>query len=124
MAVTYTNRKGTTYSLCRGVTKTGKTRYFFAREPVNEPVEKVPEGYEISESVNGVVSLAKVRSALAEHRPLDFNQSMPSWTTHLTSRIRITNTRSPKLWYFEKARRYDAPSSTVLLVFFIFFICS
>ncbi len=64
MAVTYTNRKGTTYFVCRGVTKTGKTRYFFAREPVNEPVEKVPEGYEISESVNGVVSLAKVRPAL------------------------------------------------------------
>ena len=64
MAVTYTNRKGTTYSLCRGVTKTGKTRYFFSREPVNEPVEKVPEGYEISESVNGIVSLAKVRPAL------------------------------------------------------------
>jgi len=64
MAVTYTNRKGKTYFLCRGVTKTGKTRYFFAREPQNEPVEKVPEGYEISESVNGVVSLVKVRPAL------------------------------------------------------------
>jgi hypothetical protein len=64
MAVTYTNRKGTTYFLCRGVTETGKTRYFFAREPVNEPVEKVPEGYEISESVNGIVSLVKTRPAL------------------------------------------------------------
>jgi hypothetical protein len=64
MAVTYTNRKGTTYFLCRGVAKTGKTRYFFAREPVNEPVEKVPEGYEISESVNGIVSLVKARPAL------------------------------------------------------------
>jgi hypothetical protein len=64
MAVTYTNRKGVTYFLCRGVTKTGKTRYFFAREPGNDPVEKVPEGYEISESVNGIVSLVKTRPAL------------------------------------------------------------
>jgi hypothetical protein len=64
MTVTYTNRKSTTYFLCRGVSKTGKTRYFFAREPVGEPVEEVPEGYEISESVNGVVSLAKIRPAL------------------------------------------------------------
>jgi hypothetical protein len=64
MAVTYTNRKGTMYFLCRGITKTGKARYFFAREPVNEPVEMVPEGYEISESVNGVVSLVKARPAL------------------------------------------------------------
>ena len=64
MALTYTNRKGTTYFICRGATKTGKARYFFAREPENEPVEKVPQGYEISESVNGVVSLVKAQPAL------------------------------------------------------------
>jgi hypothetical protein len=59
--ITYTNRKNVTYTLCKGVTKTGKPRYFFAREPQGEPVEAIPEGYEIRESVNGVVSLAKVR---------------------------------------------------------------
>lgn len=59
--ITYTNRKGVTYTLCKGVTKTGKRRYFFAREPQGEPVEAIPEGYEIRESVNGVVSLAKMR---------------------------------------------------------------
>lgn len=64
MAVTYTNRKGVTYFLCRGVTKTGKTCYFFAREPRDEPVEKIPDGYEISESVDGVVSLVKAQPAL------------------------------------------------------------
>jgi hypothetical protein len=66
MTVTYTNGKGVTYFLCRGVPKTGKTRYFFAREPVGEPVEKIPEGYEISESVNGVVSLVKARPVLLQ----------------------------------------------------------
>jgi hypothetical protein len=60
--VTYTNRKGKTYYLCRGVTKTGKPRYYFATEPKGEPAEEVPEGYEIRESVNGVVSLAKKRA--------------------------------------------------------------
>jgi len=59
MPVTYINRKGTTYYLCKGITKTGKPRYFFAREPKGEPVEEVPAGYRISESVNGVVSLAR-----------------------------------------------------------------
>ena len=59
--ITYTNRKGVTYTLCKGVTKTGKPRYFFARDLRGEPVEAIPEGYEIRESVNGVVSLAKVR---------------------------------------------------------------
>jgi hypothetical protein len=59
--ITYTNRKDVTYTLCKGSTKTGKSRYFFAREPQGESVEAIPEGYEIRESVNGVVSLAKVR---------------------------------------------------------------
>lgn len=63
MPVTYTNRKGSTYYLCRGRTKTGKPRYYFAREPGDEPVAKIPEGWEIRESVNGVVTLAKKRPA-------------------------------------------------------------
>jgi hypothetical protein len=61
MPITYTNRKGITYYLCRGVTKTGKPRYYFAREPKGEPVEQIPEGFKISESVNGRVSLIKDR---------------------------------------------------------------
>jgi hypothetical protein len=36
MPITYTNRKGVTYHLCRGVTKTGKPRYYFAREPKSD----------------------------------------------------------------------------------------
>jgi hypothetical protein len=61
MPITYTNRKGFTYTLCRGTTKTGKPRYTFSREPKDEPVEQIPEGYAISESVNGIVSLSKER---------------------------------------------------------------
>ena len=63
MPVTYTNRKSVTYYLCRGVTKTGKPRYYFARQPKGEPVEEIPERWKISESVNGVVSLVKDRPA-------------------------------------------------------------
>jgi len=61
MPVTHTNRKGTTYYLCRSVTKTGKPRYYFAREPKGEPVEQIPEGFKIGESVNSLVFLAKDR---------------------------------------------------------------
>lgn len=64
MAVTYTNRKGKTYTLCQGETKTGKPRYFFAREPKGKVLEAIPDGYEISESVNGIVSLVKARPKL------------------------------------------------------------
>jgi hypothetical protein len=61
MTVQYTNRKGKTYVLCRGTTKVGNPHYYFAREPKGEPVDEVPEGYEIRENVNGLVYLAKVR---------------------------------------------------------------
>jgi hypothetical protein len=62
MPVTYTNRKGVTYTLCQGVTKTGKPRYYFARDPEGRRVvEELPEGWGISESINGIVSLVKDR---------------------------------------------------------------
>jgi len=63
MPVTYTNRKEHIYHLCQGRTKTGKPRYYFARQPTGQPVEEIPVGWEISESVNGVVSLVKKRPA-------------------------------------------------------------
>lgn len=65
MPVTYTNRKGMTYYLNSGLTKTGKPRFYFARQPKDEPVEEIPAGYRITESVNGMVSLIK-------DRPLQF----------------------------------------------------
>lgn len=64
MPVTYTNRKGHTYYLCLGLTKTGKVRYYFARQPIEGSPDQIPEGYQISESVNGVVSLVKDRPQL------------------------------------------------------------
>lgn len=64
MPITYTNRKGFTYFLNKGVTKTGKPRCYFAREQKGEPVEEIPQGYQIEESVNAIVSLVKARPQL------------------------------------------------------------
>jgi len=66
MSVNYINRKGQTYTLYRGQTKTGKPRYYFGRmgQSQGEPVTDLPPGFTISESVNGVVSLVKDRSSL------------------------------------------------------------
>ena len=68
MPVSYTNRKGATYALYRGQTRTGKPRYYFGRpgQDQGEPVAEIPPGYAINESVNGVVSLAKGRPALIQ----------------------------------------------------------
>ena len=61
MPVSYTNRKGVTYMLYRGQTRTGKPRYYFGRRDPGqgEPVTELPRGFTIRESVNGVVSLVK-----------------------------------------------------------------
>src|SRR5579859_3160812 len=61
MPVSYTSRKGLTYTLYKGETKTGKPRYYFGRtdQGQGEPVAELPPGYTISESVNGIVSLVK-----------------------------------------------------------------
>jgi hypothetical protein len=66
MAITHTNRKGQTYTLYQGQTKTGKPRYYFARSEKihDEPVMELPAGFTISESINGVVSLVKDRPAV------------------------------------------------------------
>ena len=61
MTFTYTNRKGRTYHLHLRETRKGKSRYVFAREPGDGAIEEIPDGYEVRESVNGVVSLGKVR---------------------------------------------------------------
>ena len=80
MPITHTNRKGVIYTLCQGVTNTGKPRYYFTPKPNDHALDAIPDGWEISESVNGVVSLvrrrpqpiedaevAAVRAALEDH---------------------------------------------------------
>jgi hypothetical protein len=68
MPVSYTNRKGLTYTLYQGQTKSGKPRYYFGRpgQGQGEPVMELPPGFTISESVNGVVSLVKDRPSLIQ----------------------------------------------------------
>jgi hypothetical protein len=84
--VTHTNRMGDTYYLHEGKTKTGKPRYFFAKTIREGAIQKVPDGFEVSESINGVVSVRRkrpeepkvpaadlqvVQAALRRHRHLD-----------------------------------------------------
>jgi hypothetical protein len=72
MPISYTNRKGQAYTLYRGVTKTGKPRYYFGRtsQEHGEAVAELPAGFTISESVNGVVSLVKDRPELIQSEEL------------------------------------------------------
>jgi hypothetical protein len=64
MTVTHTNRKGKTYYLHQGTTKTGKPKYFFALRDEGDLVATIPPGYEIYENPNGQVFLRRIRPQL------------------------------------------------------------
>jgi hypothetical protein len=55
--LSYTNRRDDRYYLHTGRTKTGKPRYFVAKNPGEGRLDTMPEGYELTESINGVVSV-------------------------------------------------------------------
>ncbi|HXF60946.1 MAG TPA: hypothetical protein VNK95_04975 [Caldilineaceae bacterium] len=63
MAFTYTNSKGNKYYLHSRQTTlkngTKQTIYFFAKEQKDGVLDKVPAGYEVSESKNGLPVLKK-----------------------------------------------------------------
>ena len=99
MPITYTNRKGLTYFLCQGVTKTGKPRYYFAREIKDTPVEQIPDGYTISESVNGVVSLSKTQVSLL--REEEINAVKAAVARHPKSRNYRVNVRPKRIEVYE-----------------------
>jgi hypothetical protein len=61
--VSYTNRKGQTYYLRTATMKTGKIRYMMVKTPEGALAE-LPAGYAITESVNGQVSVGRIRSRM------------------------------------------------------------
>jgi hypothetical protein len=61
MSVQHTNRRGQTYYLQEGKTKTGKPKYFFSMKSEGALVESIPEEYEIYENPNAQVFLRKIQ---------------------------------------------------------------
>jgi hypothetical protein len=101
MPITHINRKGVTYYLCQSTTKTGKPRYFFAREPKGTLAEQLPEGFRISENANRLVSLerdrpsqilpeevAAVESAIGRHpKPRDYHVALKRDRIEISERL-------------------------------------
>ena len=58
--ITYTNAKGKTYYLHRGMTKTGKPKYHFAMQSEGTVAESIPDGFEIYENPNAQVFLRRI----------------------------------------------------------------
>lgn len=70
MTVTHTNRKGQTYCLHQGITKSGKPKYFFALRDQGNLVETVPQGYEIYENPNSQVFPRKIRPQIITYEEI------------------------------------------------------
>jgi hypothetical protein len=59
MTISYTNRRGQTYYLHMGRTKTGKPRFYFSQNQYGDLADAVPAGYEIYEHPEGQVHLRR-----------------------------------------------------------------
>src|SRR5215217_7846918 len=59
MVIEHVNRRGDTYYLHRGKTKTGKPKFFFSRKREGTLADSVPTGYEVYENPNAQVFLRK-----------------------------------------------------------------
>lgn len=80
--VTYTNRMRKTYYLLEGRTKRGKVRYCAVRTPREGALTAMPEGFEFSESINGVVSVRKISSAAASVPEADVSLTRTEMARH------------------------------------------
>jgi hypothetical protein len=58
--ITHTNTKGKTYYLHQGMTKTGKSKYYFSMESEGHLAESIPVGFEIYENPNAQVFLRRI----------------------------------------------------------------
>jgi hypothetical protein len=60
MPIQYVNRRGDTYFLHEGKTKTGKTKWFFSKKAAGNLAEAIPAGFEIYENHDALVLLRKI----------------------------------------------------------------
>jgi hypothetical protein len=64
MRIQFKNRKGKTYYLHQGKTKTGAPKYYFSIKAEGDLVDAIPDGYEIYENPNAQVFLSKIQPRL------------------------------------------------------------
>lgn len=60
MPIQFINRRGKTYTLYQGKSKSDAPRYFFSMKAEGEAAEAIPEGYEIYENPQARVFLRKI----------------------------------------------------------------
>jgi hypothetical protein len=61
MAIQHVNRRGDTYFLHQGKTRTGRPMFFFSKDQEGTLVDAIPDGYEIYENPSAQVFLRKIQ---------------------------------------------------------------
>ena len=80
--VTYTDRMGDSYYLHEGKTKAGKVRYFVAKTIREGVLSAMPDGFEFSESINGVVSVRKTDTSAPRLPEVDLATARAEMASH------------------------------------------
>ena len=80
--VTYTDRMGDSYYLHEGKTTTGKVRYFVAKTIREGVLSTMPDGFEFSESINGVVSVRKTDTSAPRLPDVDLAAARAEMGSH------------------------------------------
>jgi len=114
-AVTYTTRKGKKFYLRKRQTKSGKPRYVFMRESGPDALSRIPQGYEVVESIQGVVSCRKRKAQPISDLELRAVRSVLARHPHLM-RCRAAAKRSTiEIYEPNGPTRYDAVMRFVLV---------
>ena len=83
MAIQHKNRKGDTYYLHQGKTKTGKPKYFFSKKTEGVLVDAIPDGYEIHENPHGQVFLRKAQPRIISDEEMSVVQQCLKRCKHI-----------------------------------------
>ncbi|MBI5383396.1 MAG: hypothetical protein HZA90_01775 [Verrucomicrobia bacterium] len=106
MPITHTNRCGKTYYLHTGPKRGGGTQHYFAIKSTGQLADRIPEGFEVHETVNGGVFLRRQRPKLIRdeelaciRRPLDKPRGKCRYQVEASDKI-ITVHESSTDWGF------------------------
>ena len=105
--LTYTNRHGEPYYLHQGRTKTGKVRYFVARTVGEGALEAMPAGFEIAESINGVVSVRRADPSRPQVSVADLETVRAEVARHGHLRRHVVDARDGEIFIHEPEVSYD-----------------
>jgi len=105
--VTYTNRHGETYFLHQGRTKTGRARYYVARGASEGALGAMPAGFEITESINGVVSVRRADPSRPQVHLADLETVRAELARHAHLRRCVVDSRDGEIFIHEPESSYE-----------------